>query len=122
MIFGVGTDLVLFEQMKSACKKQKEFYKYLLTREEIKDYHELQSEEKMLFLTSRFAIKEAFSKAMGTGIGKKVNFQNITVLENHRGESIITDSPFEGNIFLSTSYSETLLVAQVLLEKIETES
>lgn len=122
MIYGTGIDLVLFEQMKFACKKQKKFYSYILTGEEVKVYQELNHDEKILFLTSRFAIKEAFSKAMGTGIGKTVNFQNITVIDNVKGQAIITDSPFDGNIFLSTSHSESMLIAQVLLEKIEIES
>ena len=37
----------------------------------------------------RFAAKEAFSKALGTGISNGVNFNEITVLNNKSGKPYI---------------------------------
>ncbi|MDN6195435.1 MAG: holo-ACP synthase [Atopostipes suicloacalis] len=114
MILGIGIDIVVFDQMESACKKQEKFYEYLLTKAEIKSYQDLNSEKKIQFLASRFAVKEAFSKAMGTGIGKKVNFQNITVLDNEKEQATIEESPFDGKSFVSISHSKSMLIAQVV--------
>lgn len=122
MILGIGIDIVVFDQMESACKKQEKFYEYLLTKAEIKSYQDLNSEKKIQFLASRFAVKEAFSKAMGTGIGKKVNFQNITVLDNEKEQATIEESPFDGKSFVSISHSKSMLIAQVVLEKNKNES
>ena len=118
LIKGIGIDLVDLERMESVNKNQKNFYKYILTAKEVKLYKKRNKKGKLEFLASRFAVKEAFSKAMGTGIGKKVNFQNITVINNKKGQPIIIASPFDGNIFLSISHTKSAVIAQVLLEKI----
>ena len=36
-----------------------------------------------------FASKEAFSKAIGTGIGKEFSFKDISILKNEKGKPII---------------------------------
>lgn len=118
LIKGIGIDLVDLERMESVNKNQKNFYKYILTAKEVKLYKKRNKKGKLEFLAGRFAVKEAFSKAMGTGIGKKVNFQNITVINNKKGQPIIIASPFDGNIFLSISHTKSAVIAQVLLEKI----
>ena len=38
------------------------------------------------FCAKRFAAKEAFSKALGTGIGRVVSFQDLTVRNNDNGK------------------------------------
>ncbi len=116
MIVGIGLDLVELKHMEEVCQKQKSFHKYVLTPQEIKLYEERSDKRKLEFLAGRFAAKEAFSKAMGTGIGKKVNFQNVIILNNEKGQPFVAKSPFEGNIFVSISHSKNSAVAQVILE------
>lgn len=116
MIVGIGVDVVDLDHMKLTCKKQTSIHEYILTEREIEIYHQRGPKRKLEFLAGRFAVKEAFSKAMGTGIGKEVNFQNITVMNNEKGKPLIIESPFEGNIFVSISHSENVVVAQVVLE------
>lgn len=117
MIVGIGVDIVELDHMELTCKRQASIHEYILTEKELDVYHQRGPKRKLEFLAGRFAVKEAFSKAMGTGIGKKVNFQNITVLNNKKGQPIIVESPFNGNVFVSISHSKRVVVAQVVLEK-----
>ena len=40
-------------------------------------------------MSKKFCVKEAFSKAIGTGIGRGINFNDISVLNNILGKPII---------------------------------
>jgi Phosphopantetheinyl transferase (holo-ACP synthase) len=63
------------------------------------------------FLAGRYAVKEAFSKAMGTGIGKTVTFQNISVSNNEKGQPIVVECPYEGmSLFPSVTRNIWLLL------------
>ena len=75
----------------------------------------------------RFAAKEAFSKALGTGISKGINFNEIIVFNIKSGkpgvrllgntkklvEKILSKKKF--NIFLSLSDDEPFAVATVII-------
>ncbi len=117
MIVGIGVDVVDLDHMELTCKRQATIHEYILTDRELEIYYQRGPKRQLEFLAGRFAVKEAFSKAMGTGIGKKVNFQNISVINNEKGQPLVVDSPFDGNIFASISHSERVVVAQVVLEK-----
>lgn len=67
-------------------------------------------------LAGRWAVKEAFSKALGVGIGI-VGFQDIEVLNNRQGAPYIAKSPFSGKIWLSISHSGEFVQASVILEE-----
>lgn len=116
MIAGIGVDIIDLDHMRKVCQKQPQIYQRILTKKEQVIYEQRSEKRKLEFLAGRFAAKEAFSKAMGTGIGKTVTFQNITILNNEKGEPLIMDSPFEGNAFVSISHSKESAVAQVVLE------
>ncbi len=118
MIAGIGIDILELDHMRLVCQKQPCLHERILTPKELEIYEKRSEKRKLEFLAGRFAAKEAFSKAMGTGIGKKVTFQNITILNNEKGQPIIIESPFEGNIFVSISHSKQAAVAQVILETI----
>lgn len=116
MIVGIGIDLVDLNHMESVCLKQPRFCEYVLTARELTVYETYSKKRQLEFLAGRFAVKEAFSKAMGTGISKTVSFQSLTVLNNEKGQPIVVESPFDGNIFVSISHSQNMVVAQVVLE------
>ncbi|MDY0395459.1 holo-ACP synthase [Virgibacillus halophilus] len=68
------------------------------------------------FLAGRFAAKEAFSKAAGTGIGH-LGFKDMEVLPNEKGAPRLRVKGFEQyHIFVSLSHSEAYAVAQVVME------
>ncbi len=60
-------------------------------------------------------VREAFSKAWGTGVGA-VGFKDIEILTNDKSSSgdPIT---FEGKVFISISLSGDFVQASVILEK-----
>lgn len=88
----------------------------ILTKEELDIYESRSEKGKLEFLAGRFAAKEAFSKAMGTGIGKVVSFQNVIVLNDEQGCPYVAESPFDGKVFVSISHSSLMVVSQIILE------
>lgn len=116
MIAGIGIDLLELNHMASVCEKKPQIYERILTPQEIDIYEARSDKRKNEFLAGRFAAKEAFSKAMGTGIGKTVTFQNVSVLNDEKGCPYIAESPFDGKTFISISHSKEMAVAQVVLE------
>ena len=70
MIVGTGIDIIELDHMARVCKKQPRIFEKILTPQELTNYHRLSETSQLEFLCGRYAAKEAFSKAMGTGIGK----------------------------------------------------
>ena len=58
----------------------------ILARSELESFHE--SHIKARFLAKRFAAKEAFSKALGTGLRAPATFQNIAVSHDALGKPV----------------------------------
>lgn len=116
MIIGIGLDLTEIPRIAKAYEKQPSFPTKVLTENEQQVFNQLNGKRKMEFLAGRFAAKEAFSKALGTGIGK-VGFLDIEVLNDERGKPLITKSPFNGNTFITITHTDTIVAAQVILEK-----
>ena len=80
------------------------------------------------YCAKRFAAKEAFAKALGTGIGKTVSFQDLTVRNNEDGKPHFIPSEklrqylVEKNIkqaHLSISDESQSAIAFVILETFE---
>ncbi len=86
MIVGVGLDLVEIAHFKRIIQKGGvAFYKKILTPAEFKEVKALSPEMQVNFGAKRYAVKEAFAKACGTGIGKFVAFKDITVVHDTKG-------------------------------------
>ena len=79
MIKGIGIDAVELSRIKPIVEKQGSFIQRVLTPNELTPFEKLSTKRQIEFLAGRFACKEAFSKAWGTGIGK-VGLQDIEVL------------------------------------------
>ena len=87
-IFGIGTDIVNIKRMKKILKgKNNKFKKRVFSKDEIL-YCEKRKNSSS-FYAKRFAAKEAFSKALGTGIRKGVNLKNIEILNDSNGKPLI---------------------------------
>ncbi|HIF35382.1 MAG: holo-ACP synthase [Candidatus Pseudothioglobus sp.] len=85
MIYGVGTDIVNIDRIQKIILKNREgFIKRVLTEHEQALF--ANKADSAAFCAKRFAAKEAFSKALGTGIGKVVSFQDLTVRNNENGK------------------------------------
>ena len=79
MIKGHGIDIEELAAIERAYLKNARFAKKVLTEAELSRFEELSGKRKIEFLAGRWAAKEAFSKAWGTGIGK-LRFQDLEIL------------------------------------------
>ena len=85
MIYGIGTDLVDIERVKKILSKNRDgFVKRVLSEHEQALF--ANKADSAAYCAKRFAAKEAFAKALGTGIGKTVSFQDLTVRNNENGK------------------------------------
>jgi holo-[acyl-carrier protein] synthase len=91
MILGIGIDTVSVNRINDLISKfdnkfaDKIFTKSEITKAESKNSIQL----KVLFYAKRFAAKEAFSKAIGLGIGRGVDFKDIEVDNDKLGKPFI---------------------------------
>ena len=87
-IFGIGTDIVNIKRMEKSLKKYGlKFKNKIFSKNEI-----LYCEKKKYpssYYAKRFAAKEAFSKALGTGIRKGISLKNIEISNNSKGKPYI---------------------------------
>lgn len=116
MIKGTGIDIIELQRIEVAIQKNERFIERILTKVEQAKFQTLKKHSRRIeFIAGRFAAKEAFAKATGTGIGK-LSFQHIEVKSDELGKPEITAKGFEAyQIFLSISHSKTYAVAHVIL-------
>jgi len=86
-IFGIGTDIVDISRIKRVFNKNKKFKSRIFSVKEIK--HCASRTDKMSFYAKRFAAKEAFVKALGTGIRNDISFNEISINNNKNGAPFI---------------------------------
>ncbi len=75
-IFGIGTDIANINRVKKSIKN-KNFIKRVFSEKEIRKCQNQKNSANCF--SKRFAAKEAFSKAIGTGISKGISFNEIIV-------------------------------------------
>ena len=85
-ILGIGVDVVSNKRIQLLIKN-KNFIKRIFGPNELK-FSEKKI-DKINYFAKRFAAKEAFSKALGTGIRKGINFNEIVVLNKKTGKPYI---------------------------------
>lgn len=85
MIYGIGTDLVDPARIARSLERHGEaFAKRVLADMEWPDF--IRHANPAVFVAKRFAAKEAFAKAIGTGLRDPVSFSNIVVLHDPQGK------------------------------------
>ena len=120
MIVGIGCDIVDISRIdKLLQSKGDQFLKKVCTKHEIESAP-LNSLLKISYFAKRFAAKEAFSKALGTGIGSEIAFNEIEVRNDESGKPFFhfsTDKYSDLNIQLSLSDEKSQALAFVIIEK-----
>tara|TARA_A100001015_G_scaffold11836_1_gene14010 strand:+ start:387 stop:770 length:384 start_codon:yes stop_codon:yes gene_type:complete len=86
IIYGIGTDIVSIKRIKSSLKN-KNFIERIYSYQEVLKCKKAVNQHNCY--AKRFAAKEAFSKALGTGISNGINFNEIIVLNNKSGKPYI---------------------------------
>ena len=88
MIAGIGTDLCDIGRMQRALDRFGErFARKILVESEYQRF--VRHRRPAAYLAKRFAAKEAFSKAMGTGIHFPVNWHNVSVDNERSGRPVL---------------------------------
>ena len=123
---GIGVDIIENKRVKKSLLNRK-FLSRIFSNSEINDSRK--SVNKAGFFSKRFAAKEAFSKALGTGFRNGLNFKDISIINDKFGKPFIKKNnkinnfmkkKFKTkkiNIFLSISDEKKHSVAFVILEK-----
>jgi holo-[acyl-carrier protein] synthase len=103
MIIGIGTDIVDMSRISRLINLyQEKFITRILTKNELKKFLNILEINKVNYIAKRFAGKEAFSKALGLGIGKPINFNDIEILNDDLGKPYLS---LNSNQHLIKNYS-----------------
>ena len=88
MIFGTGLDIIEIDRIKKSLKKYSpKFEQRVFTTTEI-DYCKSQGDPAKHF-AARFAVKEAVSKCLGTGITGALGFKDMEVINEKTGKPVL---------------------------------
>ncbi|MCI7239786.1 holo-ACP synthase [Aerococcus suis] len=117
MIYGIGIDLVELDRIEQAMQHS-QFLRRVLTVEERKMCSQIKNySQQVMFVAGRWAAKEAYAKALGTGIGRELTFQDIETYYHNNGQPQIVSSKFKGRAFVSIAHHNSSAVAEVILEQ-----
>ncbi|ETN91487.1 Holo-[acyl-carrier-protein] synthase [Gammaproteobacteria bacterium MOLA455] len=84
MIIAIGTDIVEIARIAKVLERQAgRFLERILCPSELQQY--ASRGNPVAFVATRFAAKEAIAKALGTGIGHGVSFQDMQISNDDRG-------------------------------------
>ncbi|WP_262176214.1 holo-ACP synthase [Saccharococcus sp. Marseille-Q5394] len=115
MIAGIGLDIVELDRIATLDERSDKFRLRILTKKELRLYETLSPNRKNEFLAGRFAAKEAFGKAKGTGIGRDCRFDQIEILPEPSGKPILYFDGARVAGFVSITHTRTVAAAQVIL-------
>lgn len=116
MIIGTGIDLTEIERIKQMHVEHPHMFDKILTPNERAQYERRQGQAQAEYLAGRFSLKESFSKALGTGIGRHFSFQDAEFLDDELGKPHAVQSVFDGVVHVSVSHTAQLVMTQVILE------
>ncbi len=129
MIYGLGTDIVEIPRVKKVLEKHGDmFLERILSADELPMLEKYTNpDKKVTFIAGRWAAKEAFSKALKTGIGDKCVFTEISILPTESGAPEIkclygvtqntVKSAGIAAMHVSISHERDYAVATVIFEK-----
>ena len=127
-IIGNGVDIVENRRIAKSLKNNGFLYR-IFTKNEIDQSRKIKN--KVNFFAKRFAAKEAFVKALGSGFRNNINFKDINVKNNINGQPLMNISnnlkrllkqKFKINkykLYLSLSDEKKHSIAFVIINKIK---
>jgi holo-[acyl-carrier protein] synthase len=116
MIKGIGLDIVEIGRIRELLGRQPKFVKRILTEREEDMFLSLSEGRRIEYVAGRFAAKEAYSKAYGTGIGTVLSFQDIEICKDGNGKPYFS-KPEGTTAHLSITHSREFAAAQVVMEE-----
>ena len=124
MIAGLGTDIVEIKRMEASILKREDLLIKRLFTEKEQAYCR-QKTNPYPHWAARFAIKEAFFKALGTGLRQGMSWQDVEVINNELGApSLLFSKTMQrtlkekgiGSHHVSISHSDESAIGVVILE------
>lgn len=92
MIYGIGTDLIDISRVEKVLKRFGDrFARRILCEPELRRFRT--HRQPVAYLAKRFAAKEAFTKALGTGIHAPANWHGVWVVNLRSGKPVLEFSP-----------------------------
>ncbi|MGJ8730027.1 holo-ACP synthase [Listeria aquatica] len=123
MIKGIGLDMIDLDRVKAVLERNPRFIERILTPDEEVLFHGYKGSRKIEFLAGRFAAKEAYAKASGTGFGKDLSFTDVEILTGQNGEPrLIQPKRTDELVFVSITHTGRSAAAQVIIEANERRS
>lgn len=96
MIYGIGTDIIQISRIEAALSRNGDrFAERILGPEELVKYHHRKARilaRGIRFLATRFAAKEAFSKAIGIGLRMPMTWRAMQTLNAPGGKPVVVTS------------------------------
>ena len=126
MIRGIGTDIIDVKRIRASILRSPAFQKRVFSDNEITYCDEAKGRMRFERYAGRFAAKEAFLKACGTGLSGPFRFNEITVTHTPlkqpeitlMGQTAVTfQQTLGGKMFLSLSHLPQYAIATALIEK-----
>ena len=124
MIYGIGTDIIEIPRIEAALARFGErFARRILCEPELRRFSA--HRKPAAYLAKRFAAKEAFTKALGTGIHAPANWHGVWVINLRSGKPILQftealkallDARGIGHAHVSLTDERELASATVILE------
>lgn len=124
MIFGIGTDIVEYSRIEALWQRLGvRLAERLLSESELPEFHAHAHPAR--FLAKRFAAKEAFAKAVGSGLRHPVSLSRISITHDGLGKPVLQfDAVLREYLaqvgvsghHLSISDERSMVVAFVVLE------
>lgn len=124
-VLGVGTDIVDVRRIQSILTKYSTHFTNKIFTKNEQEYAQKHTCPALTY-AKRFAGKEAFSKAVGQGIGAFLSWQDIEILNNSRGQPFFQFTkrghaavtghfgPFNSFLSLSDDYPYALAFAVIV--------
>ncbi|OGC29438.1 holo-[acyl-carrier-protein] synthase [candidate division WOR-1 bacterium RIFOXYB2_FULL_48_7] len=118
MPLGIGIDIIEISRISQAVKKYgQSFLQRVFTDQEIA-YCRTAKAFRYPELAVRFAAKEAYAKAVGTGINGRLGWKDIEVTNNRQGQPfLVIKKKLRRHVLLSLSHSREYAVASVYVTK-----
>ena len=125
-VLGIGVDIIKNKRISLLINKNN-FIRRTFSKKEIS--LSKKKKDKINYFAKRFAAKESFSKSLGTGIGKNLNFKDIEILNDKSGKPYYQKNEIldnliykkfkirKYNLFLSISDEKDYSVAFTILQK-----
>lgn len=121
-MYTTGIDMTTVSRIEKSCEKES-FRNFVFSQKELELFYH-REKPKFASLAANFAAKEAFSKALGTGV-RGFNLSEVEVLRNDMGAPFFNFYGKAAEIMLaggynasvSLSHEQDLAIAIVLLEK-----